>query len=145
FIKIQYYRIKQIARTIGSYLPTPCGGGIFNYHGAAVGVPDATGTVAKWQQADTREGYSSGIFTELNSGELLTVGVGQQGPLGGSQEHYLFAGTGGNADIASGNISVFGSDSYSAGFALEGSIGRWSGGVGLYQNFDSLTSCIDHG
>ncbi len=141
--------IKSTARKIGNYIPTPCGGGVFAYGGRMAGPTAATLQVAKWGQYDTRDGTSSGIFTELSGGELLTVGVGQQGPLGGAQEHYLFVGAGGDAKLAGvgvqGNISAFGSDSASFGYAFEGGLGKWSGGVGIYQNFDTLTSCLDHG
>ena len=109
----------------------------------------ATLQAAKWNQYDTRDGGSSGIFSELSAGEFLIGGVGQQGPLGGAQEHYLFAGVGGDTKASGvgvqGSISAFVSDTASFGYAFEGGIGKWTGGVGLYQNFDSLTSCIEHG
>ena len=82
------------------------------------------------------------------AGELLMGGYGQQGPLTGSKESYIFGGAGGDVNLlglkASGNISAFISSSPSVGYAAEGGIGKWSGGVGVYANIDNATSCYDH-
>jgi RHS repeat-associated protein len=138
--------VKNTARKIGSHIPTLCGGGVFNYGGLSVGPAAATVAVADWKQADTRTGYSEGVFGELSTGEGITGGYGQQGPLGGDQESYFFFGVGGKLPAGpSGNFSEFVSDSGSFGIALEGSTGRAVGGVGYYFNVDSLTSCYDHG
>ncbi len=113
-------KIGTLSQKIGKYVPTLCGGGVFNYRGATVGPPAASISLAKWQQADTRTGYSQGTFAEISSGEVATAGYGQQGQLGGPQEHYMFAGVGFKAGAASANFSEFGSDGPSVGISLEG-------------------------
>jgi hypothetical protein len=63
-------------------------------------------------------------------------------------EYYLFAGAGSeNPGFFGGNVSGFVSTDFSSsasqGLALEGTAGRSAGGVGVYLNFSSLTSCAD--
>lgn len=66
--------------------------------------------------------------------------------MGGSREPYLFVGIGGDAKFGGlGNKGISASYTASFGYAFEGDIGRWSGGVGFYGNFDTLTSCAAHG
>lgn len=54
-------------------------------------------------------------------------------------------GAGGDLSVVGANLSAFGTSTGSFGYNLEGEIGPFKGGVGIYQNFDSLTSCLDHG
>jgi hypothetical protein len=139
--------IKNTAQEIGSYIPVACGAGVFAYGGVNAGSP-ASLTVAKWGQADTMGGTSSGLFTELSGGEGLVGGVGGQATPGQPMEYYLFGGVGEKAPgFISGNASEFVSSdfqslSYSIGGALEGSIGRSAGGVGAYIDYTSITSCL---
>jgi hypothetical protein len=136
--------IVNAARKIGNYIPEPCGGGVFGYVGTIVGPGVANLQVARWYQYDTREGGSSGLFTEFSGGGLVMGGYGQQHQPGRETEHYLFFGVGGSAKVVGGNISEFVSDGPSAGLAFEGNFGRVAGGTGFYANFDSATSCYDH-
>lgn len=91
----------------------------------------------------------------------LTVGgtVGPQGGLGkaiftgGGSETFAFLGTGFNllSGRASGSVSIFGSHTdgdslfqYSMGVNGDAGLARTGGGVGVYANTDSATSCVDH-
>jgi hypothetical protein len=71
---------------------------------------------------------------------------------GGENEHFLFGGVGGDTGVT--KVSVSGFVSHTSGDSvLHNSIGKigdagfsvFDGGVGVYVNTDSLTSCIDHG
>ncbi|MGB6686570.1 MAG: RHS repeat-associated core domain-containing protein [Terracidiphilus sp.] len=137
-------KLTSILRKIGNYIPVPCGGGAFAYGGLNVGAVFNV-QVAKWFQYDTREGGSKGTFAEGSAGEVIVGGVGQQFTPGQPVETYGFLGLGGSFGVASGNVSGFVSSSYSAGVAAEGGIGALGGGVGIYQNWDTATSCFDHG
>lgn len=136
-------KLTSLLRKIGNYIPVPCGGGAFAYGGLNVGAVFNV-QVAKWFQYDTREGGSKGTFAEGSAGEVLVGGVGQQFTPGQPVETYGFLGVGGSAGVASGNVSVFASNSGSIGLAAEGGVGGLGGGVGIYQNWDAATSCFDH-
>ncbi len=136
-------KLTSLLRKIGNYIPVPCGGGAFAYGGLNVGAVFNV-QVAKWFQYDTREGGSKGTFAEGSAGEVIVGGVGQQFTPGQPVETYGFLGVGGSAGVASGNVSVFASNSGSIGYAAEGGVGGLGGGVGIYQNWDTATSCFDH-
>lgn len=137
-------KLTSLLRKIGNYIPVPCGGGVFAYGGLNVGAVFNV-QVAKWFQYDTREGGSKGTFAEGSAGEVIVGGVGQQFTPGQPVETYGFLGVGGSAGVASGNVSVFASNSGSIGYAAEGGVGGLGGGVGIYENWDAATSCYDHG
>jgi len=136
--------IKNTARKIGSYIPTPCGGGVYNYGGLQVSNGVSNVAVSQIRVADSREGYLQGPFGEFGYGEGIVGGVGQA-QFNNGNETFLFAGAGGDLSVVGANLSAFGTSTGSFGCNLEAEIGPFKGGVGIYQNFDSLTSCLDHG
>jgi RHS repeat-associated protein len=144
--------IKSIARKIGNYIPTVCGGGLFNYGGFRVSGDVASVSVSQIRMADTRSGYSEAPFTDISFGEELMGGYGQAVFSSGENEHFLFGGVGGDVGITKASVSLFGSHTTGSSI-LQNSIGlngdagflAFAGGVGVYVNIDSLTSCADHG
>jgi hypothetical protein len=136
--------IKNTARKIGSYIPTPCGGGVYNYGGLQVSNGVSSVAVSQIRVADSREGYLQGPFGEFGYGEGIVGGVGQA-QFNNANETFFFAGAGGDLSVVGANLSAFGTSTGSFGYNLEGEIGPFKGGVGIYQNVDSLTSCLDHG
>ena len=50
--------IKSLTRKIGNYIPTICGGGLFNYGGLRVSGDVASVSLSQIRMADTRSGYS---------------------------------------------------------------------------------------
>jgi hypothetical protein len=136
--------IKNIARKIGNYIPTPCGGGIYNYRGLQVSNGVSSVAVSKMRVADSRAGYLQGSFGEFGYGEGIMGGVGQAHFSTGN-ETFLFAGAGGDGSVGGGNLSAFITSTGSVGYNLEGELGPLKGGVGIYQNITSLTSCVDNG
>jgi RHS repeat-associated protein len=144
-------RIKSAARTVGNYIPTFCGGGVFNYGGFRLSGAVASVSVSQIRMADTRSGYSEAPFADISFGEVLMGGYGQAFFGSGENEHFLFGGVGGDVGITKASLSLFGSH-VSGTSILQNSIGLngdagfsvLAGGVGVYLNTDSLTSCIDH-
>jgi RHS repeat-associated protein len=136
--------IKNIARKIGNYIPTLCGGGVYNYSGLQVSNGVSSVAVSQMQVADSRAGYLQGPFGEFGYGEGIVGGVGQA-TFNTGNETFLFGGVGGDAIVGGGSLSAFGTSTGSFGYNLEGEIGPFKGGVGIYQNVTSITSCLDNG
>ena len=144
--------IKNIARKVGNYIPTVCGGGVFNYGGLRVSGDVASVSVSQIRMADTRSGYSEAPFADISFGEGLTGGYGQAVFSSGGNEHFFFGGVGGDVGVTKASVSVFGShvsgsSIFQNSVGLNGDAGflAFAGGVGVYANADSVTSCIDHG
>jgi RHS repeat-associated protein len=144
--------IKSVLRKIGSYIPVVCGGGLFNYGGVRVSGGVASVSVNQIRIADSRTGYSEGPFTDLTFGEAIQGGVGYATFTGGGSETFLFAGAGGDVGVVKAGVSLFashgsGDSVLHNSFGINGDAGipYLGGGVGVYVNTDSLTSCVDHG
>jgi YD repeat-containing protein len=143
--------IKNTARKIGNYIPVVCGGGVYNTGGLQIAGGAASVTVRKIQVADTREGYQSAPFGEINIGEGLQGGFGQALYSTGT-ENYLFGGVGLDLPLIT-EVSVTGfvarveGDSLlsnSFGLDVDGGVSVLGGSAAVYVNTDSLTSCADH-
>jgi hypothetical protein len=57
--------IKNVARKIGNYIPTVCGGGVYNYGGLQVTGDVASVSVSQMRVADSGAGYLQGPFAEF--------------------------------------------------------------------------------
>ena len=109
-------------------------------------------SLSQIRMADTRSGHSEAPFADISFGEALMGGHGQAVFSSGGNEHFLFGGVGGDVGITKASVSVFGSH-VSGSSIFQNSIGLngdagflpFAGGVGVYVNTDSLTSCQDHG
>ncbi len=135
--------IKNTARKIGNYIPTPCGGGVYNYGGLQVSNGVSNVSLSQMRVADSEAGYLQGPFAEFGYGEGIVGGVGQA-QFNTGNETFVFAGVGGDLNFTGANLTAFGTTTGSFGYNLEGEFGPFKGGVGIYQNITSLTSCIEH-
>jgi RHS repeat-associated protein len=145
-------KIKNVARKIGNYIPTLCGGGGFFYGGgrgsggvAAVGFYG----IKAW---DSRSGASNGLFGDITIGEGVQGGYGYAVYKDGSAEHFLFASAG--VDLLGLKVGIGQYGSHVEGQSwiqnqtgINIDIGTEGGGVGFGfgPNIDTLTSCFDHG
>jgi hypothetical protein len=136
--------IKNVARKIGNYIPTVCGGGVYNYGGLQVTGDVASVSVSQMRVADSGAGYLQGPFAEFGAGEGIVGGVGQA-TFNTGNETFLFGGVGGEIGTTGANLTAFGTSTGSFGLNLGGEFGPFEGGVGIYQNITSLTSCVDSG
>ena len=141
-------------RKFDDYIPAQCGGGLFNY-GPGLRASGGVGSASinpNIRLADTRSGYSEGPFTDLTIGEAVQGGLGYATFTGGGTETFLFGGAGFDVWIfktsVSGFVSHASGDSFlhfSVGINGDAGFSRSGGGAGAYLNFDSATSCYDHG
>ena len=145
-------KLIRLLRKIGEHIPVMCGGGVFNYGGVRVSGGVASVSLNQIRMADRRTGYSEDPFTDLTIGEGLQGGVGYASFTGGGNETFLFGVVGGDVGVISVGVSGFvphaSGDSIlhnSIGINGDAGIPYLGGGVGVYLNTDSLTSCVDNG
>jgi hypothetical protein len=137
-------KLTNVAKTIGRYIPTLCGGGLYNYGGLELSGAVASVSLSQIRVADSRYGYLEGPFAEIGFGEGVVGGYGQA-QFGKDTEHFGFLGLGGDVGVTKANAAIFATNTRSFGINGEAKIGPLKGGVGAYVNIDSVTSCIEHG
>jgi hypothetical protein len=140
-----------LARKVGNYIPVLCGAGAFDYYGGRVSGSVASVGVYKINAADTRDGVSHGVFTDITVGEAVQGGYGYASYRGGSTEHFLFGGVGGNffGFGLSGGLygsHIAGDSIFRNQIGINGDVGvpGVAAGGGAGMNTDSLTSCADN-